>query len=133
MRTRANLLARSATAPVLRAQFHGGVRLFLARSRANDLIDRSPFPEGPSARFDSTSPEVKSKEATRPGVGSADRSDLRRPYLNYSEKLISFFHPFPRGNPLNVSASDVDLVFKENLGMRTTVQSRRRSARSPAE
>jgi len=91
-----------------------------------------------SVRFDSASLpwRAKRKRGTQLSLGSADRTDLQRPYLNYSEKLITFFLPSPpppsRGNPLNVSASDVDLAFKENLGMRTTVQSRRRPS-APAE
>lgn len=70
-------------------------------SHANDLIDRSPFPEGPSAWFDSTPLpwRAKRKRGARLSVGSADRPDLQRPYLNYSEKLISFFLPSPPRKP----------------------------------
>lgn len=93
-------------------------------SYANDLIDRSSFPEvGCLFPVDSgLARRIKRKRGVAPGREASFRPNLQRSYLNYSEKLISFFLPL-RGNPLNVSASDVDLAFKENLGMRITVQS----------
>jgi len=50
-----------------------------------------------SIRFDSASLpwRAKRKRGTQLSLGSADRTDLQRPYLNYSEKLISFFLPSP--------------------------------------
>lgn len=76
------------------------------------------------ARFWLFSREKNKEEngVQQPGREASFRPNLQRSYLNYSEKLISFFLPL-RENPLNVSASDVDLAFKENLGMRITVQS----------
>lgn len=48
-----------------------------------------------SVRFDSAPLpwRAKRKRGAQLSVGSADRTDLQRPYLNYSEKLISFFLP----------------------------------------
>lgn len=48
-----------------------------------------------SVRFDSAPLpwRAKRKRGAQLSIGSADRTDLQRPYLNYSEKLISFFLP----------------------------------------
>lgn len=55
-----------------------------------------------SVRFDSAPLpwRAKRKRGAQLSLGSADRTDLQRPYLNYSEKLISFFLPSPPAETL---------------------------------